>query len=266
MKKSLTSDKRHSNVALNNSKIFTTGSIKMNIKNRNHKEFIKLTTAIEQGDIATAKLIIKSGIDVNMQTANGRTALMLASKHGQAEIVKILLEKGADIATRNNFGWTALMIASHKGQVEIVKILLENAADIESRDDLGLTALMIASQAGHTETVKILLEKGADVNAEDDDEITALKFARQEGHTEIVKILLEKEAEEGDDDDDNWHSMFKVTSWENNGKKGMKISFKKEVFKIHSFDSSSGEMNIELIENPEGISHLGESVDLTDLL
>lgn len=69
--------------------------------------------AIEQS--AVIKLLIARGADINKQTNNGWTALMLATEdacgYKYTEIVRTLLECGADRNLRNNDGHTALMLA-----------------------------------------------------------------------------------------------------------------------------------------------------------
>ena len=52
--------------------------------------------ASEHGYLDVAKLLIEGGADVNAQSNNGNTALMLASIREHTEVAKLLIEAGAE--------------------------------------------------------------------------------------------------------------------------------------------------------------------------
>jgi len=64
--------------------------------------------------------LIEAGIDVDAQTKDGATALMLASRTGHSEITRMLMEAGAEVNTQDHNGFTALMIASAQGHIVVV--------------------------------------------------------------------------------------------------------------------------------------------------
>ena len=60
------------------------------------------------GGITATTLLTKSGADVNIASANGATALMLAAQNAKVDVVEHLLAKGADASKKDATGMTAL--------------------------------------------------------------------------------------------------------------------------------------------------------------
>ena len=76
------------------------------------------------------RALLKAGADIAQATADGKTALMAASKAGHLKCMNALLEAGANVAQAAADGSTALMRASQEGQLECVRRLLEAGADV----------------------------------------------------------------------------------------------------------------------------------------
>ena len=74
------------------------------------------------------------------------------------EVAKILIKSGADMNAKGNNGWSALMAAAYKNNLEIVNLMIENGADLNARDDTNRTALDIAKMRGHQEIANSLLQ------------------------------------------------------------------------------------------------------------
>eukprot|EP00302_Diacronema_sp_CCMP2436_P031731 CAMPEP_0179989168 /NCGR_PEP_ID=MMETSP0984-20121128/3741_1 /TAXON_ID=483367 /ORGANISM="non described non described, Strain CCMP 2436" /LENGTH=57 /DNA_ID=CAMNT_0021908241 /DNA_START=119 /DNA_END=289 /DNA_ORIENTATION=- len=49
-----------------------------------------------EGNVGRLRTLLAAGLDVNYATAQGSTALMVASRLGHAECMRLLLEAGAD--------------------------------------------------------------------------------------------------------------------------------------------------------------------------
>ncbi len=113
--------------------------------------------AAKSNDIKTLKELLDNGIDVNVKSQYGATALTFAADKSRVEAVKLLLERGANPNAEDSFyGSTPFYWAIFKGNTEIIRFLLDHGADISKPD-----ALFAAAQSGNNEVVRIMLEKGA---------------------------------------------------------------------------------------------------------
>ena len=69
------------------------------------------------------KLLLKKGVQVDLQDGLGRSALMHASWEGHGEVVRLLLEKGAQVDLQDGDGLSSLALASRNGHVEVAQLL-----------------------------------------------------------------------------------------------------------------------------------------------
>ena len=159
-----------------------------------------LLKGAEEGKTDVVQALIAKGVNLNVRTNKGWTALMGAAVGGHTDTVKALLEAGADVNAKGKIGVTALMLAARGGHTETVQALLEAGADVNGKYQWGVVALMLAARGGHTETAQALLEAGADVNAKIVEGWrkgrTALMMAARGGHTDIVQLLKQAGAKE----------------------------------------------------------------------
>ena len=120
--------------------------------------------------VAIAKNLTPEELDVN-NNSDGKTALLLASKHGHTEAVKLLLDYQAKINIKDEeFGLTALMYASKNGHEDVVNQLIKNGANVNAETSIkkssflpGWTALNFASFMKHEHIIKMLKDAGANV-------------------------------------------------------------------------------------------------------
>ena len=80
-----------------------------------------------------ARLLVKHGADVNVQTSDGdnRTPLhvtMGTMKFHRVEVARVLLEHGGNVGAEDSDGRTPYQIASAEGYDEVMKLLLEHGA------------------------------------------------------------------------------------------------------------------------------------------
>lgn len=68
----------------------------------------------EQKCMATAKLLLGAGVDVNAANSNGQTALHGAAQSGWNSLVQLLADHGAAISVKDHFGSTPLDVAEGK--------------------------------------------------------------------------------------------------------------------------------------------------------
>lgn len=86
-----------------------------------------------------------------------------AARVGDLETIKRLHSEGLDVNVATEYGATALAYASDKGHIEIVRYLLDNGADVNAEDTFyQFNPLGWALFNERTEIVTLLLEKGAE--------------------------------------------------------------------------------------------------------
>ena len=94
----------------------------------------------------------------------GETALMFAARVGDLASAKLLVDAGANVNDADAWGVSATVLAAHSDYGELVAYLLEKGAD-PNKAEAGFTALDVAIMRRDEKTVSALLEHGADANA-----------------------------------------------------------------------------------------------------
>ena len=153
-----------------------------------------LLVATRANHIEVARVLIQKGADVNLRDNIQDSAHLYAGAAGHVEILKMTLEAGADFKVPNRYGGNALIPACERGHVEVVKLMLTTRINLDHVNRLGWTCLLeaiILSNGGpkHQEIVQMLLKAGANVNLADSNGVTPLQHAKQKGFKEIVAIL-----------------------------------------------------------------------------
>ena len=138
-----------------------------------------LLFAARVGDLASARLLVAAGANVNDADAWGVSATTLAAHSGYRELMELLLEKGADPNAAAT-GFSALHVAIMRRDEEMVRALLARHADANaplrtwtptrrSSDDLhfrpelvGATPFWLAARFNEPGVMRLLLAQGAD--------------------------------------------------------------------------------------------------------
>jgi ankyrin repeat protein len=138
-----------------------------------------LMFAARVGDLASAKLLVAAGANVNDQDAWGVSVVTLAAHSGFRDLVGFLLDKGAD-PNRSAAGFSALHEAIMRRDEPLVRTLLAHGADPHARlqtwtptrrqsSDLhfepelvGATPFWMAARFVQPNVMRLLVELGAD--------------------------------------------------------------------------------------------------------
>ena len=175
-----------------------------------------LIWAVGKGHICCAKLLLKSGANVNQ-------ALMEAIRNGDKEIAGVLFDLGASENLKETIGSkffsyllkkgcqkcletiardgdtdtpkvfrTLLKCSTEKGNLECIKKVIDAGADVNTRLKKGNTAVMLAAKYGFDKSVDYFISRGADVNMVDHEhfETPLLKAAFHMNYECARKLLL----------------------------------------------------------------------------
>ncbi len=121
---------------------------------------VGLVRAIQTLDYYAMFLMIDAGANVNTQTQQGATALIVAAHEGQGNVVQRLLAR-RDIRPdfQEKDGWSATMFAAHKNHARVVKMLLDHGVDLNLRNARGQTALEVAEQSNARDAALVIRER-----------------------------------------------------------------------------------------------------------
>ncbi len=141
--------------------------------------YTPLLFAARVGDLASAKLLVVAGADVNAQPPYGTSAAVVAAHSGHGDVAAFLLERGAD-PNAADAGYTALHAAILHKDAGLVRAILDHGADpnapVQSstpvrRDavdfylhpsHIGATPFWLAARFNAPDIMRLLLERGAD--------------------------------------------------------------------------------------------------------
>lgn len=160
---------------------------------RHEFEFL---AAVADGDFDKTVDLIDRGVDVNVVSSEGWSALHMAVHQNRKDLYDLLIKKGVDCIRPSHDGSTVLHIAAAHGKYELVNSLMDHlmghilfqrrAATINAKNDEGNTALHVAAKSGAPALVTIFLQNSAVHNEQNAAGQTPLQLAQ---HTEVIKIL-----------------------------------------------------------------------------
>lgn len=147
--------------------------------------------AAMRGDAAAIRTLIQQKADVNLQQADGATALQWAAYRNDVAIADMLIAAKADVKLPNRNGATALRLAAINGSPDMISKLLKAGASANEIGPNGETPVMFAARNGNPAALKVLIDAGADVNAKEKLRgTTPLMWAVEQAHPEAVKQLI----------------------------------------------------------------------------
>jgi len=116
-----------------------------------------LRTAARENDAELLSIALASGVGIEYR--NG--AFLLALRCGNSDIADLIMKSGIDIDCESGNGETALIISVQNGNAEMVEKLIAAGADVNKRNAKNQSALSLAFQAGNEKIVQQLQKAGA---------------------------------------------------------------------------------------------------------
>lgn len=160
--------------------------------------------AAKSTDIAILETLLEhSSTNVNWQTYEGETSLLLACKRLKGNIltetVRVLLKYGADPNITDNERDTPLLAACRGTAVDAVRLLIcEGGADPNAADCGGWHPLHEAASRGDIGSLRCLIgQGGATLDVQDECRMTPVFVASQHGHLECLQYILSAAKEAG---------------------------------------------------------------------
>ncbi len=141
--------------------------------------YTALLFAARVGDLASARLLVAAGADVDDQSPYGTSATVVAAHSGHGAVAAFLLEQGAD-PNAADAGYTALHAAILHKDAALVRALLDRGADREARVQastpirrdavdfylhpsyVGAAPFWLAARFNAPDIMRLLLDYGAD--------------------------------------------------------------------------------------------------------
>ena len=141
--------------------------------------FTPLLFAARQGSVASARLLLDAGADVDEAAPDGASALVVASFSGHGELAAFLLRRGAE-PNAAGAGYAALHTAVLRADAPLVRTLIAHGADPDVRltrgsrvprathwwvlpgSLAGATPFLLAAKYADVGIMRILAEAGAD--------------------------------------------------------------------------------------------------------
>jgi len=155
---------------------------------------MRLTKAIETGDVATVKQLIKQNPDIVSEVErSGAAPLLRAISDGHDAIAKELITANANLDKKKFYtDENALMLAIDRGFTDLTKILINKGANICSTDRSDRSALDYAIIKGDLETVKFLNDQSAHLDLGNRYYRSAFLHAVTHNHLGFAKIVAKK--------------------------------------------------------------------------
>ena len=119
-----------------------------------------LHAIVFSGDIERLKKIMSNyKPNINLQSKDGATPLLLAISLGKFEIANFLINSEADVNITDNEGISPLHLAVQTQSINLVNLLLQKEADIFSRTVNGNLALALAVNNGNFDIIETIYNK-----------------------------------------------------------------------------------------------------------
>jgi hypothetical protein len=142
--------------------------------------------------LLNAQAWLAEGVDIDVKSSTGRTALHFAAGSGNLKMVDYLLMKGALATKKDDSGFTPLHLCAMGGSYEIAHSLIMSKATIQDPASNGKTPLMLGLDYRNWQVARALMENGALMQQQELDQ--HLERLIQSNELEGIKLFLQKGA------------------------------------------------------------------------
>ncbi|PAA80292.1 hypothetical protein BOX15_Mlig034192g1 [Macrostomum lignano] len=170
-------------------------SAKANLNKQTEDGITALIIASEQGHEIMIDSLIKARADVNLQQNQGGSPLHIASQNGHHKVIESLIKAEADVNLQDIEGSSPLYIASQKGHHKVIESLIKAQADVNLQQNQGCSPLYIATQNGHHKVIESLIKAQADINLQQNQGGSPIHIASQKGHQKVIELLIKAQAD-----------------------------------------------------------------------
>ena len=148
-----------------------------------------LLAAVVNGDIASARVLVRHGVASSCRNSLMATPLAVACEAGLRDMVQLLLDVcRPSVSTFDVNLRRPLHLAALSKSKDIVELLVAAGANVHDTDVNGNTALHFATLCNATGCMQVLLQSGSDVRAQNKDGSTTLHLLQG---VAAAKVLLE---------------------------------------------------------------------------
>ena len=180
-----------------------------------HYQFAPFHASASTGNVKALEYLFKKGANINIQSGEQETPLMIACSKDRREFAIALLEQGCDIHPQDDEGKTALhYCADSENLLPIIKLLLDKGTDINQPDNDGQTPLHIAAIHDEPNIVHFLIQSGANMNMQNEEGNTPLMAACLEGHDQIAESLIEAKCDVNVQNNDGDTALHMIVEYE----------------------------------------------------
>ncbi|XP_068936444.1 ankyrin repeat and protein kinase domain-containing protein 1 [Petaurus breviceps papuanus] len=145
---------------------------------------------VSEGNVEKVRLLLRQEVNVDCQTAEGYTPLIIAVQDQFSDLCMLLLGQGANPNLVDEDGWAPLHFAAQNGDDRISRLLLDHGAQVDAQEHEGWTALHLASQNNFESVARLLVSRHANPNLQEGDGKVPLHVAAYFGHVSLVKLLI----------------------------------------------------------------------------
>jgi ankyrin repeat protein len=143
---------------------------------------------------SVVELLINAGADVNHESPDGFTPVLLAIKNHNSDAIALLAQAGASMNATNGNNSTPLYAAVEQNKRELIEMIILYGGDVNQQDNCGRTPLHHAVIENKLGALTTLMQHNASTALPDACGMTPLDYARiNNNHKAIKRLLMKKD-------------------------------------------------------------------------